>query len=98
MPADSDPSASAATPFSSAESAAGSALSPIVIEALYGVTGSFEVPLLLTAVIVVAGAVLRTPHQEGRADPSVERLPLGRGSRARQAGAAGTGGAIRVRS
>jgi ACS family glucarate transporter-like MFS transporter len=35
----------------------GSALSPIVIGALYGATGSFQVPLLLTAVIVVAGAL-----------------------------------------
>jgi MFS transporter, ACS family, D-galactonate transporter len=34
----------------------GSALSPIVIGALYGATGSFEVPLLLTGVIVIAGA------------------------------------------
>jgi ACS family glucarate transporter-like MFS transporter len=35
----------------------GSALSPIIIGALYGATGSFTVPLLLTAVIVVAGAL-----------------------------------------
>ena len=34
----------------------GSALSPIIIGALYGATGSFEVPLLLTGV-VVAGAL-----------------------------------------
>jgi ACS family glucarate transporter-like MFS transporter len=35
----------------------GSALSPIVIGALYGATGSFTVPLLLTAAIIVAGAL-----------------------------------------
>ena len=35
----------------------GSALSPIIIGALYGATGSFEVPLLLTGVVVVAGAL-----------------------------------------
>ncbi|HET7740587.1 MAG TPA: MFS transporter [Mycobacterium sp.] len=35
----------------------GSALSPIVIGALYGATGSFTVPLLLTAAVVVAGAL-----------------------------------------
>jgi len=35
----------------------GSALSPIVIGALYGATGSFQVPLLLTAAIIVAGAL-----------------------------------------
>ena len=35
----------------------GSALSPIIIGALYGATRSFEVPLLLTGVVVVAGAL-----------------------------------------
>ena len=35
----------------------GSALSPIIIGALYGATGSFTVPLLLTAAVVVAGAL-----------------------------------------
>ena len=35
----------------------GSALSPIIIGALYGATGSFKVPLLLTAAIIVAGAL-----------------------------------------
>ncbi|WP_234790927.1 MFS transporter [Mycolicibacterium wolinskyi] len=35
----------------------GSALSPIVIGALYGATGSFEFPLVLTGVVVVAGAL-----------------------------------------
>lgn len=35
----------------------GSALSPIVIGALYGATGSFEVPLVLTGVVVIAGAL-----------------------------------------
>ncbi|MBU8811724.1 MFS transporter, partial [Mycolicibacterium goodii] len=35
----------------------GSALSPIVIGALYGATGSFEVPLLLTGAVVVGGAL-----------------------------------------
>jgi len=35
----------------------GSALSPIIIGALYGATGSFEVPLLLTGIVVVAGAL-----------------------------------------
>ena len=56
----------------------GSALSPIVIGALYGATGSFTVPLLLTAVIVVAGALcfgllikkvepIRRPGLEGAA-------------------------------
>ncbi|MDV3127338.1 MFS transporter [Mycobacterium sp. 21AC1] len=35
----------------------GSALSPIVIGALYGATGSFEVPLVLTGLVVVAGAL-----------------------------------------
>jgi len=35
----------------------GSALSPIIIGALYGATGTFEVPLLLTGVVVVAGAL-----------------------------------------
>ena len=32
-------------------------LSPIIIGALYGATGSFEVPLLLTAAVIVAGAL-----------------------------------------
>ncbi|BDY31080.1 MFS transporter [Mycolicibacterium mageritense] len=35
----------------------GSALSPIVIGALYGATGTFEVPLVLTGLVVVAGAL-----------------------------------------
>ena len=35
----------------------GSALSPIIIGALYGATGSFTVPLLLTAAVVIAGAL-----------------------------------------
>jgi ACS family glucarate transporter-like MFS transporter len=35
----------------------GSALSPIVIGALYGATGSFEVPLVLTGGVVIAGAL-----------------------------------------
>ena len=35
----------------------GSALSPIIIGALYGATGSFEIPLLLTAAIIVGGAL-----------------------------------------
>ena len=49
----------------------GSALSPIIIGALYGATGSFKVPLLLTAAIVVAGALcFGLADQEGRADPS----------------------------
>ncbi len=49
----------------------GSALSPIVIGALYGATGSFQVPLLLTAAIIVAGGiVLRIVDQEGRAHPA----------------------------
>lgn len=35
----------------------GSALSPIVIGALYGFTGSFQLPLMLTGAVVVAGAL-----------------------------------------
>ena len=35
----------------------GSALSPIIIGALYDATGTFEVPLLLTGAVVVAGAL-----------------------------------------
>ena len=35
----------------------GSALSPIVIGALYGATGSFEVPLLLSGALLIGGAV-----------------------------------------
>jgi hypothetical protein len=34
----------------------GSALSPIVVGAFYGATGSFEVPLLPTGLVVIAGA------------------------------------------
>lgn len=36
----------------------GSALSPIVIGALYGATGAFEVPLLLAGAVAVAGALI----------------------------------------
>ncbi|MGB8384563.1 MAG: MFS transporter [Dermatophilaceae bacterium] len=35
----------------------GSALSPIVIGALYGATGSFEMPLVLTGAVVIGGAL-----------------------------------------
>jgi ACS family glucarate transporter-like MFS transporter len=35
----------------------GSALSPIIIGALYGATGSFEVPLLLSGALLVGGAL-----------------------------------------
>ena len=35
----------------------GSALSPIVVGALYGATGSFEVPLLLSGALLVGGAL-----------------------------------------
>lgn len=35
----------------------GSALSPIIIGALYGANGSFELPLVLTGAVVIAGAL-----------------------------------------
>ena len=36
----------------------GSALSPIVIGALYGATGSFQAPLVLAGSVAVAGALI----------------------------------------
>jgi ACS family glucarate transporter-like MFS transporter len=35
----------------------GSALSPIIIGVIYGITGSFQLPLVLTGAVVVAGAL-----------------------------------------
>ena len=35
----------------------GSALSPILIGVIYGITGSFQLPLVLTGAVVIAGAL-----------------------------------------
>ena len=53
----------------------GSALSPIVIGALYGATGAFEVPLLLAGGVAVAGALVFGVMLR-RVEPLVKPLPV----------------------